>query len=560
VTDGALRAAIAREIGTSKRAPASHFDARRRADEAAQDAVTVLRSEGYYDYTISTDVEAGPPLRPVVKIAPGPRSLIASPQVEWVGSPAPIPDARKDALGALQLKPGTPGRAAEVVAAEGRIVASLEKDGYADAKAQSREVVVDHADHTVRPTFRIDPKSQVRLGLIELQTTGRTNPRWVGYLAPWRKGELYKPASVAELERRLLDTGVYNSVVVSLAPKPDADGLRPVIVSVADRPHGTLTLGASYSTSEGPGVNGRYSIYNRLGRADTLTFTAQYASILKQVDVQLSLPHWRRAQTTLQLGATAFKNDTTAYDQQDVGVRADIEKRFAPTSFRTLGISLDYTNEQEKTLVDGQIVGLRRHLELATGLARLSLDKSDDPLDPTRGWRFDGRIEPTLATGDQTLAYAKIDAQGSLYLQVAGSTVLAGRLRLGTILSGTANLDVPASRRFFSGGGGSIRGYGYQKVGPQFPDGTPIGGQSLAESSFEVRQKFGPQWGAVAFVDAGTVGATRYPDFRDVSVGAGVGVRYNLGFGPLRADVGVPINRRHGDAPFQVYLSIGQSF
>jgi translocation and assembly module TamA len=561
VTDKGLRQAIERYIGETKRPPQSRFEARRRAEEAAEDAVVVLRSEGYYAYQITSDLTEDEKPKPLVRIDPGPRFAIADPQVLWN---LPVPDAKavSNAVTSMGLKPGEPGRAAEVVAAEGRILAALQQNGYADAKAEPREVVVDHADHSVRPTFRIEARDLVRLDGLQVQTDGRTNPRWVGYLAPWKPGEAYAPDKVAELERRLLDTGVYNSVTVSLAPKPDDKGLRPVIVSLSDRPKASVSLGGSYSTREGPGVNGRYSMYNRLGRADTITIAAQYASILKRVDFDVSLPHWRKAQHTLRFGATAYQDDTDAFREKDVGVHADLEHRFGKTSFFTYGLSADYSDADEKTLVVDQIVAVNRKLGILTGLARLSLDRSDDPLDPKKGWRLDGRLEPTFGTGDDTLAYAKVQAQVTAYLPVSrtGSTVLAGRLKLGTIISAVGTPDIPASRRFFAGGGGSIRGYAYQGVGPRFPDGTPIGGQSLIEASAEVRQKLGQRLGLVAFVDAGTVSAQKYPDFRTASVGAGVGARYDLGFGPLRADIGVPLNRRKGDSPFQIYISIGQSF
>jgi translocation and assembly module TamA len=559
VQDKALRQAIEAYLGTSKRTPHTRFEARRRAEEAAEDAVVVLRSEGYYEYAVVPDVGAGD--KPVLRIDPGPRFVISGPAVSYPDG-EPQAKAQADALKAMQLKSGAPARAADVIAAEGRIIAALQKDGYADARPGQREVVVDHATRTLQPTFRIDSQALVKLDGVQVKTSGRTNPRWVASLAPWRTGQVYQPDKVAELERRLLDTGVYNAVAVALAPQPDPDGLRPVVVSLGDRPRARLTLGGSYSTREGPGVNGSYSLYNRLRRADTITLSAQYASILKRLDLDLSLPHWRAPQHTLELGATAYQDDTTAFRERDVGVHADLEHRFAKTSFFTYGLSVDYSDTNEKTLVGGQIVGVQRQLTYLTGLVRLSLDHSDDPLDPKRGWRFDGRIEPTYGMGDGNPIYAKTQAQLSGYLPFngAGTTVLAGRLLLGSILSGDMNLDVPASRRFFAGGGGSIRGYGYQAVGPRFPDNTPIGGQSLFETSLELRQKVGGSFGLVGFVDAGAVGTQKYPDFKTASVGAGVGVRYDLGFGPLRADFGVPLNRQKGDAPFQVYISIGQAF
>ncbi len=561
VDDKGLRQAIERYIGTTKRAPKSRFEARRRAGEAGDDATVVLRSEGYYDYVVTPEVGDGEPPKPIIRVDPGPRSVIASPQVTWSGEP-PEAEGQAQALAAVKLIVGSPGRAADVVAAEGRIVGALQKDGYADADADPRQVVVDHADHTVQPSFKIAAKTRVRLDGVQLKTKGRTNPKWVAYLAPWKTGQVYAPDKVAELERRLLDTGVYDSVGVSLSPTPDAQGLRPVVVSLADRAPSNISLGGSYSTSEGPGANVRFSTYNRFGRADTITLAAQYADILKRVDLDLTLPHWLKAERTLRVGATVYKDDTTAYDEKDIGAHVDLERHFAKTSVLTFGVAVDYSDDAEKTVVNNQIVGLRRKLELITGLARLSLDRSDDPLNPTHGWKFDGRVEPTLGAGDGTLVYAKLTAQvsGYLPLEKSASTVLAARLKLGSILTGGSELDLPASRRFFAGGGGSIRGYPYQGVGPRFPDNTPIGGQSLVEASFEARQKILSKLGAVAFVDAGTVSAEKYPDFRTFSAGAGVGLRYDLGFAPLRVDIAFPLNRRTGDGPFQVYLSIGQSF
>ena len=468
--------------------------------------------------------------------------------------------AAEDAAG---LPDGAPGRSADIVAAEGRIVALVQNRGYADVVAAPREVVVDHADRSVRPTFRIAAGELVRLNGVDLTTQGRTNPAWVIALAPWRSGEVYDPKDVAELERRLLDTAVYDSVTVALAPKEQrtAEGLRPVIVSLADRAKRTIEVGAGYSTSEGVGIDGRWTRYNVLGRADTLALTGRLAELEQRLDMELSLPHWRRPQQTLKLGVGAFQMDTDAYEEVGAGVRADVTRRYGKTSFVTVGASLDYSKLEE---VDEDAFGLvnrQRNLVLLTGLGAFALDRSNDPLDPRRGWRAEARLEPTLVVGDTNVPYLKGQAQGSYYLPFGkeARTVLASRLRLGAIVGGALG-DVPTSRRFFAGGGGSVRGYDYQGVGPRFPDNTPSGGRSLIEGSVEFRHDLTPRWGLAAFVDAGAVGEDQFPKGRDLSVGAGVGVRYNLGFGPIRADIAIPLDKRQGDPSFQIYLSIGQSF
>jgi translocation and assembly module TamA len=120
--------------------------------------------------------------------------------------------------------------------------------------------------------------------------------------------------------------------------------------------------------------------------------------------------------------------------------------------------------------------------------------------------------------------------------------------------------EIPASRRLYAGGGGSVRGFGYQAVGPRLSDNTPQGGLSLLEASVEARHQLTRTWELAAFVDAGTVGSDPIPDFNDLAVGAGIGVRYHMGFGPIRVDVAVPVTERRGESPFQIYVSLGQSF
>jgi translocation and assembly module TamA len=561
--DRALRKEIERAVGTAKDKPDSRFDARRRAREAAESAIAVLRSEGFYAYEVEPDVAEGEPPQGIVRVTPGVRFVFQDPSLTWVGPP-PLPEVAKAGVDAIGLTVGDPGRAADVLAAEGRIVAAVEHRGYADVEARPRQVVVDHADHSVRPTFNISAGELVKLDGVDVITDGRTNPAWVRGLAPWKRGDTYDPDDVAELERRLLDVGVYDSVTVALATKDKAvDGLRPVVVSLADRPPRTLELGAGFSTSDGPGLDAKWIHYNRLHRADSLTFTAKIARIQSLLDVEFALPHWRRPGQTLKVGGGLLGHDTDAYRDSGGGVRLDVERHFTKTTYITVGVSADYTTIEEKTAVNplATPVGETLKLGILTGLAAFALDKSNDPLNPTRGWRLEARLEPTGITGDRTLAYIKAQAQASAYLPLGAkaNTVIAGRLKIGSMLGGSIP-GVPADRRFFAGGGGSVRGYSYQAVGPRLSDNTPEGGLSLVESSVEVRQRLTERWGVVAFLDAGAVGTKQSPDFRNLSLGAGIGERYDLGFGPFRVDLGIPLNRRQGDPKFQAYLSIGQSF
>jgi translocation and assembly module TamA len=562
-----LRTAVVQAVGGSDRPIENRFEARRRAREAAEDTIAVLRSEGYYAYDVEPDIGAGDAPKALVKVSPGPRFVLGQARIDWIGA-LPNPAVVAAAQTAMALKPGEPGRAADVVAAEGRVVAAVRKRGYADVKTDPREVTVDHADNTVSPDYRIDAGAIVHLDSIQLDTHGRTHPEWLQHLAPWRHGATYDPDDVAELERRLLDTGVYESVTVALAPATDLtpDGLRPVVVSLAERDKRTIEAGASYDTTDGLGLDAKWTRYNLLGRADTFSVLGRVSNLDSRVELDLSLPHWLTPQQTLAVRSAVYETNTPAYDQEGVMASADVTHRWGRNStfgltgtYFTWGGSIDVSRTRE--LGVETLTPLGRDLVTFTGLADMAIDRSDNPLNPTRGWRANARIEPTLLTGDGTFPYLKIQGQVSGYLpfDVKGDTVLAARLHLGSITNGTVD-DIPAPQRFFAGGGGSVRGFGFQEVGPRLLDNTPEGGLSLAEASVELRRRLTEKWGVVVFLDAGAIGDAQFPSFRESSVGAGFGVRYNLGFGPIRVDLATPVTSRRGESPLQVYVSIGQSF
>ena len=573
--DGTLRAQLVRAIGETDEAPTNRFDARRRARAAVQAAEALLRSEGYYQATLEDMVEGEDTPVAVVSVIPGPRFLLGPPAVEWI---APDPDRAAAAAAAAEvgIKAGEPGRAVDVIAGEGRIVAGLTRRGYADASTQPRRVVVDHATFTVQPTYRIVSGLLVRLDGVRLETEGATRQNWVAGLAPWSEGDRFDPEKVAELERRLLETGVYDGVGVSLAPadQTNADGNRPVIVSLTDRPRrlleagitlstaqATVTTGSTTSVTGGSAIEGLWTWYNRWGRADTIRWQARAATIDSRLGVDVTLPHWRRPAQTLKLATGLVNEDTDAYSRAAATVSADVQRRIGKTSYLNAGLGLDVGHYRDTRFdpVTLAPLTLNRDLVILTGRGGGYLDRSDDPLNPKKGYRLTLNVQPTAVAGEDTVLFVRAETQGTAYYPIQDRTVVAGRVRIGAIVGGE-ELTVPADRLFYSGGGGSVRGYEYQGVNPRLPDNTPRGGLSLFETSLEVRRDIGKSFGAVAFVDAGAVGFQETPNLSNMRYAAGVGARYNLPFGPVRADIAVPLNPRDGDPAFQIYISIGQAF
>jgi len=555
VADKALRAEIEKAVGDAKAPPESRIEARRRAKAAADSAIALLRSEGYYDYTVTPQIGEGEHPQPTIVIDTGPRSVVGSVTLAWAGDP-PAKAAIAATQAAIALKPGAPARAAEILAAEGRVLASVQKQGYADAKTAPRRVVVDHALHQVQVTYTVAPGALVHLKGVNISTKGRTKASWIKGLVPWKPGAVYAPNDVAELERRLLDTHVYDSVTVALEPATDQGGDRDVLVNLSDRARNTLGVEAGYSTTEGGDIDLKLSQYNRFGLGDTLTYEARYGAIDSRLGVESAQPDFASPGQTLTMDTDLFQNVTNAYRETGVQILADLTQRFGKTTYFTRGASVTASQVEDFETGTINIVTLRV-------LGAFALDRTDNPLDPHEGFKLDARVEPTLITLDETLAYLKAQSQLSAYLPVGvfGDNVLAGRVHLGTIVGGNVP-GVPASDRFYAGGGGSVRGYAYQSVGPYYADNVPVGGLSLFEASLELRHKFTQTLGGVLFMDTGSVAETITPDFRRTLTAVGFGVRYDLGFAPLRADIAFPLEQANGASQqaFQIYLSIGQSF
>ena len=561
-----LRDELERAIGESLNPAQSRIEARRRARDAQDSAELLLRSEGFYDYAIETDITEGDHPQGIVRITLGPRTHFGPINIQWQKAP-PDEDSIKAAFDAIDIRAGSSARAEDVVEAQARIVSILEARGYADARAEAPDVVVDHADTSMSPTFNVEADRLVHVGGLTFSNPKqRTDPAFIRKLAPWKPGEVYHPDAIAELEHRLLDTGVYDSVTVALAPRTDttpgappplADALRPVVVNLSERSKHALDFTAGYSTSEGTDFDVRWSDFNRFRRADTLTYEARLATIDSRAGVEWSAPHFLAPGETLKLAGDWFRTVAPACTEQGAMVSADLTRRFRTTSYITEGASVTSSQVIDKETGKIRIVTVRL-------VGAFALDHSDNPLDPRQGWKLEAHVTPTDIQGDEQQVYLKSQLQvtGYVPLDRQREWVVAGRLHVGSIIGGTIP-GVPAPDRFFAGGGGSVRGYSYQDIGPHYADNTPIGGLSLTETSVELRRRFGNSpWGAVLFFDAGSVAETVNPDFHHVDTAVGVGFRYHLNFAPIRADLAFPLQKasNNGQQPFQIYLSIGQSF
>ncbi|MEM6676296.1 MAG: BamA/TamA family outer membrane protein [Pseudomonadota bacterium] len=489
-----------------------------------------------------------------VVITPGPAFTLARHDFALSGfEPSPSP-----ALGpaaAYGSPVGAPAAAAAIVAAESAVVAAMREQGYGYAEARGRDAVADLERAEIEIDSSVETGRRYRLGAISFSGAPNVSEEYLRTYLRFGPGDLADRALLSAYQRQLLGTGLFRSGIVSLPETPPEGEVAPVTVQLEERPFRSVSAGARFSTDEGPGIRLGFQHRNLFGANERLDLTLD-ASIDEQVfNSTYRKPQYLRDGQDFVAEAEARRIEDDAFDEIGGTLTAGIQRKLSPRW--TVGFG---------GLFEGSIID-DGETEATAYLFGIPLsaqyDGSDDLLNPTTGQRFGIELIPFGGLFDgRGVGFLSVDARASLYrrLDEDGRWVAAARTRLGAIPSGSLD-DIPATRRLYSGGSGSVRGFQEDFVGPLDENNDPIGGRSVFELGAELRFPIVGDLGGVAFVEAGTVSTEIFPDFEEgMQVAAGAGVRYYSPIGPIRVDFGVPINGRDADDAFQFYISIGQAF
>ncbi len=548
--------------------PESLFEARRQAERAAAIVEKLLESEGYYQAEVESWAEGIDTFTRGVRVTTGPLFIYTTARIDFLGGkPDEQTIAELESLLA-PLDPGIPARAQPVIETGDALLARLRAAGYPDAASQPVDALADGRDNSVEIAFQLQPGLRASFGEVTYTGLGRTRIDFLDKLKPWQPGERYSPQKLDEFRGRLAETGLFDSAAARLEPVNDADATAPVtrdvLVELRERERHTIALGATASTSDGSGVEGEWVRRNLTGRGDSLRVAAQIATLERRLETTWRRPHIRRYGRNVSLGAKIEDFETDAYDQTGGSVSATIEEQVTPRVRASLGAEAGYASilddqaRQQCAGVPAPCDPDRRNIYILSATGAAEYLGVRDILDPRDGVRARASVEPGLTSGDTNIGYTRFMGEASIYFDVGSDNLIAAlRGRVGTIIGPDG---APPDRLFYAGGGGSVRGYEYQSLSPRDANGLLIGGRSLVDMSAELRYRASDRLGYVVFVDAGAAGTNVEPPIDSMSAGVGFGVRYFIGFGPLRADIAVPLNKKEGDADFQIYISIGQAF
>lgn len=526
--------------------------------QARYDGVVQIAIAGQPLDDIAPDADFGAgPVPVTITIDPG--AVFTLDEIKLEGDAANLMPAE------FGLIPGGNAGSAAILRAEAEIVRRLKEDGRPLAQITGRDVVADHKTATLDVTLAVEAGPVAGYGPTTVSGAETMDPGFTAYVTGLKEGRQYSPREVEEARDRLLALGVFSSVTVSEGTALDANGQIPIEVDVSERKLRYYGVGATYSNTEGLGVEGYWGHRNLFGRGETLRIEGSIGRIGDDDVSDVGKLNYNAAilfEKPAVVGPDSkfFSRFRTvyehpdAYDRFSTEVAAGLSYQFTRTQSASVEASLEYEDVTDFFHPDGQ-----RHL-IASLPTQYVFDNRDNKLDPKRGFRALAFAEPAhdFLTG---ATFVKLRGELSAYRAIddAQRFVVAGRVATGSIF-GAALEQIPADRRFYVGGGGSVRGYEYQGIGPKDPEGNPIGGRSYMELSTELRVQVTETVGIVPFIDAGAVSEDEFLGSARFKVGAGVGLRYLTPFGPLRIDAAVPLNPGPGDPDFGIYAGVGQAF
>lgn len=542
--------------------PASVLGLRRRlrADERRMDEI--LKSNGYYGARIVSsltrpddDLTPGTETTTKIDVRPGPQYVFSVAGVELT------PALNAPVLGfdaEFRTLEGSPAFASSAIAAERAAVAALANAGYPFARALPRRAEVNHARTAIVLTLRIDPGQYRTFGEVDFAGLDTVEEAYPERLVPWTPETPFSRSTLNDYRQTLIDTRLFTSVKVEAAAEAGPAESRQLDVGITVEEGALRTIGAnvSYARDEGFGGGVSWQHRNFFGQAEILDLVLQASELDQSVSASLRKPAFRRPDQVLSTGVSLLHEDGEAFEEYSATVRAGVERDLWRSWRGGLGVTLEVAELRDSSGKDeSYLAGLP---------LTLSQDRTDSLLDPKRGHRLAFELTPYAGQFSGTALFARTAITGSYYYPVSESdrpVVLAARVKVGSVL-GESSAEVPANKRFYAGGGGSVRGFGYQLIGPLDVNDDPRGGRSVIEAALEARIPVTGTLSVVPFVDGGLVSRDVVPRFSEtMRFGAGLGGRYETPVGPLRVDIAIPINRRPGvDNSFQFYISFGQAF
>jgi len=535
-----------------ERPPISMNGLRFRAESDIPDMIKALHAHGYYDASLQIQFEEGIDKKLVfVIIDPGPIYLLKSFDVKIFAKEVSIDHFDAQDLGLLLNKPA---EAIKILDAEQQALFLLSTSGYPLATIQDRKMIADYEDKSFSINLDVDRGPLARFGKFSIAGNADVKEKVFENKISWKENDTYNVTLIEQTQKKLLDTGLFSSVIITHKPGEATDNKLPMNIEVAETKHRSINIGASYQTFFGPGLTFGWENRNVSHLGHRLSLQGDLTAHTHTGTAIFFVPDFWKLEQDFIFQAQSLQESIYSYHQQSYSITNRIERRIDTRYRVSLGLKL------ERVFVTHSVQnGIFSLIELPLYFRWSS---ADHLLHPTRGATFEYKAIPTLNCTPSSQCYLYNSLIYDLYFPILGKEflVLAQQIMWDTILSPHLK-NIPVPKRIFGSSDQELRGYRYHTVSP-LKKGKPMGGRSAIFYTIETRFRVSKSIGIVPFFDLGNVDETLIPRWKtEWFKSVGIGFRYFTFLGPLRFDVAFPLNRRKGiDPVYRLLVSIGQTF
>jgi translocation and assembly module TamA len=486
----------------------------------------------------------------LVDVEPGPAARISEVQWQWLGDVADDPDARAQ-LQAIEQQWALP------------VGKTFSQDAWSQAKTQTLRqllaerypwgrilhslALVDEPNNQVRLWLTLESGPSVRLGALQISGADKYGTTQVERLARLPVGQVYSQNDLLEAQQRLVTSGFYDSVFVSL----DTEGnpaQPPVKIELKESLRQKWVLGLGARSDSGARISAEHTHHSVPGLNWRSVSKLSLDKDLQSVSLDLLAPPdhslWRW-------------NTSAKFDREKL-FDAPLQSQRWRAGRTKLGERIDrsYFAQYDSARLQGD---LQLQLESISANYGWTWRNFDSLPFPNRGLGVGVELGSGVTLGEQREPYVRWLVKG-LGLVPLGANMgrLAVRAEIGSVVSRDTS-SLPATQLFWTGGDNSVRGYAPNSIGVIDADGVTGPGRYLAAGSLEWqrpirRQGQATEWESAVFVDAGTV--TNATSQLKPQVGFGVGARWRSPVGPVRIDLAYA----QALQKLRLHLSVGFTF
>lgn len=513
--------------------------------EAPQKIREALEPYGYYRAQIQTSLERpSGPWRLLVTIDPGQPVRITTLSIELKGPGAGDEKLRKR-LPEFPLKRGD----------------ILRQDRYEEAKKTLRDIALEagyiEADFSVH---------LIRLSLAEntaqIELVLSTGPRFyfgeITFAPPlpypesflrrylsFRPGRVFSAQNLARTQLNFINSDRFRVASVEARQEEAKDFHVPVLIRLTPSNPKRFKVGVGYETDKGAGLLARYQDLNFFGQGHEINTELRLSERLQGLAADYILPGSGNPDNKLTVKAGFKREITDTYDSRSLFSQYEYEHYFGRGRLGAGYLRLfqeDYSIVSQQGLATMVMPGVRFWQR-----------RYDNLVHPQKGYRYSFETRGSAPFLGSDGSFVQLLLQGHSMTPLGKGFSLLLRGQGGTTWQNEPLVNLPPSIRFFAGGDQSIRGYGYQSLGPKDASDKVIGGRHLMVGSLEIEKAFSPNWGLAAFYDVGNA----FDEFREVELkqGAGLGVRLYTPVGPIRIDLARQIGE--SNPQYRFHFSIG---